>query len=215
MPRVTVARQRVIDYLLQNGPVEDRSGRATRILKEAIGYDSSDAAFGQLIGSMEKAGELTREIRGKRTYRISRADDASTRTEGQTGGSISEDIDYDELAFTLLARVAQILSTSQGSADPAAWAQRRIRNLEGRLDDLQQEVARAKAEAKANADERDELREQLDAASRNLDLLTDRLETPKRGRGPAAGRLGSAEQALLYDLRSSQRSSGSRSGRAG
>lgn len=215
MPRVTVARQRVIDYLLQNGPVEDRSGRATRILKEAIGYDSSDAAFGQLIGSMEKAGELTREIRGKRTYRISRADDASTRTEGQTGGSISEDIDYDELAFTLLTRVAQILSTSQGSADPAAWAQRRIRNLEGRLDDLQQEVARAKAEAKANADERDELREQLDAASRNLDLLTDRLETPKRGRGPAAGRLGSAEQALLYDLRSSQRSSGSRSGRAG
>lgn len=205
LSRVNETRQRIVDYLISEGPVEDQSGRATGVLKMAVGYTQGDAGFGQLISSMEKDGQLTREIRGRRTYRISAAlDTAIPSDQGD-----SENIDYDELAAALLARTAQVLAASHEPSESAGWARRRIEQLEGRTDELQRELARAKAEAKTNADERDELRGQLEAASHNLSLLTERGQPSQQGR--AAQRLGSDEQALLFELRGHRR----RSGRAG
>ncbi len=196
-------RQRIIEFLVANGPVVNDSGRATSILKEAVGYESGDAGFGALVSSMEKYGQITRDIRGKRTYRISAAATAATPP---VAPSTTEDVDYDELAAALLVRTAQVLVASQEPAESAGWARRRIEQLEGRIDELQKEVLRAKAEAKTNAEERDELRGQLEAASHNLSLLTERRQAPKQGR--AAERLGSDEQALLYELRGNRRRSG-------
>ena len=214
MPRDTAARQRVTAYLLSNGPVHDSSGRATSILKEAVGYQGGDAGFSQLVMSMEKAGELRREIRGRRTYRISavaNAAGASQPSLGRSGGA--DDIDYDELAATLLGRVAQVLSSGQRTDEPATWARRRIEQLESRVDELQRDLARARAEAKTNADEREELRGRLEAASHNLSLLTERVDSERRPTGgKAAERLGRDEQALLYELRGR---SNNRPGRAG
>ena len=211
MPRDTAARQRVTAYLLGNGAVHDSSGRATSILKEAVGYQGGDAGFSQLIMSMEKAGELRREIRGRRTYRISAVASPNGREQTSSPTSDTGPIDYDELASALLARVAQTLSSAQRSDEPATWARRRIEQLEARVDELQRELARARAEAKTNADEREELRGRLEAASHNLSLLTERVDSERRP-GKAADRLGRDEQALLYELRGN---SGSRPGRTG
>ncbi|HXX90476.1 MAG TPA: hypothetical protein VEI83_09670 [Acidimicrobiales bacterium] len=200
MPRVNAVRQTIIDYLTTNGPVTDASGRATALLKEAVGYDRSDAGFSQLVSAMEKDGELMREIRGKKTFKIVAAGGATAAAAAQSDDAA---IDYDELAVALLARTAQVLASSQEPAEAVGWARRRIQQLEGRIDELERELARAKAEAKANADERDELRGQLEAASHNLSLLAERSQGQRPGR--AAQRLGSDEQALLYELQGYRR----------
>ena len=64
-------RNRIVGYLAEQGAVEDSSGKATSVLKKAIGYEGTDAGFTQVVAAMAKAGLLTRQIRGKRTYRIS------------------------------------------------------------------------------------------------------------------------------------------------
>jgi hypothetical protein len=207
---VSEYRQRIVDYLRTNGSVEDTSGRATSVLKNAVGYEAGDAGFSQLVSSMEKDGQLQREIRGKRTYRIWAAStDASGIVPPPSTPSDTERLDYDELAAALLARTAQVLAASHEPAESVGWARRRIEQLEGRIDELQKELLGAKAEARANAEERDELRGQLEAASHNLSLLAERGQAPQQGR--AAERLGSDEQALLYELRGQRR----RPGRAG
>ena len=197
VPRISEFRQVIIDYLTENGPIEDSSGRASAALKEAVGYGKGDAGFNLLISAMEKEGQITREIRGKRTFTITLASKA-TPTEPVPGEDSPEEIDYDELAAALLARTAQVLASAQEPAEAVGWARRRIQLLEGRVDELERELARTKAEAKATADERDELRGQLEAASHNLDLLAEQRH--QRGSGRAAQRLGSDEQALLYEL---------------
>jgi hypothetical protein len=204
LPRVSEFRQRIVDYLATNGPVVDASGRAASALRNAVGYESGEAGFSALISSMEKDGRLKREIRGKRTYRISATSEAAPVAVPTP--STSEEIDYDELAASLLARTAQVLSGAQEPPEAGAWARRRIQQLEGRIDELEKELLRARAEAKTNAEERDGLRGQLEAASHNLSLLTQRGPSPQQGR--AAQRLGSEEQALLYELRGHRRRSG-------
>ena len=202
MPRTSSYRQIIVDYLTTNGPVEDSSGRATAVLKEAVGYEKGDAGFGQLVSSMADEGQIVREIRGKRTFKISAASEAAPVIPIGLGGS--SDVDYDELAAALLARTAQVLSQSQQTTEPAGWARRRIEQLEARIDELGRELARARAEVKVATDEREELRSQLEAASHNLELLAEQQRSrPSR----ATQRLGSDEQALLYELRGHRRRS--------
>lgn len=71
MARDTGARHRILRYLRENGGIYDRSGRATHELKTAVGYEGSTVGFTQLLASMATAGLVLREVRGKRTYRIS------------------------------------------------------------------------------------------------------------------------------------------------
>jgi len=218
VPRDTTVRQRVVDYLIEHGPVEDSSGRATSRLKEAVGYVGGDAGFIRIVSLMADAGEVEREVRGKRTYRIavsaeaaaavrpspSRPAPVAARVPGAQGG----ELDYDELAAALLARVARTLVTAQaeeerGSVDQAAWARRRIDQLEGKVSALQRDVARARAEVQSVVEEREALRGQLDAATHNVDVLTERLGTRPQAPNRATERLDSDAQALLYQLQGS------------
>ena len=231
MPRDTTVRQRVIEYLANDGPIEDKGGRATSRLKEAVGYAGGDAGFIRIVSLMAESGEVLREVRGKRTYRIAVSDDvaataprrppstvaASTRREsdGGTATGAAGELDYDELAAALLVRVARTLANADSdekSGDQAAWARRRMDQLEAKVVTLQRDLARAKADVQAVSDERDALRGQLEAASHNIELLTERLGT--RAAPPkVAERLDSEAQALLYKLqRPSRAASPTRAG---
>jgi hypothetical protein len=212
-------RNRIIEYLTEHGSVADSSGKATSVLKQAISYEGTDAGFTQVVAAMAKAGLLDRDIRGKRTYRISHsagangahgvaangahgANGAAPRraaTDADTAESGS--MDYDELAAALLARVARVAASPTESADSTTWARRRLEQLEARNATLQREVARANAETATVEAERDSLRAQLEAAQHNLELLTDRIKEPPRHQGRAADRLGPDEQTLLHQLR--------------
>jgi hypothetical protein len=70
MSRDRTARTRIRQFLATSGAIVDPSGYATGVLKDAIGYSGSAVAFIQLIAAMDRDGEIEREIRGKRTYRI-------------------------------------------------------------------------------------------------------------------------------------------------
>ena len=221
MPRDTTVRQRVTDYLVGHGEVSDRSGRATSRLKEAVGYNGGDAGFIRIVSLMAEAGDIEREVRGKRTYRITLTDQGRataahhvTAATSLTPMARSEaathdgELDYDELAAALLSRAARALSaveTASSNGDQAAWARRRLDQLEAKVVALQRDLARARAEVQAVTDERDELRAQLEMSARNLDVLTERLGQRQPAVPRAAERLDSDEQALLRSLRHPQR----------
>jgi len=195
-------RNRVLAYLAEQGPIEDASGKATSALKQAIGYEGTDAGFTQVVAAMAKGGLLDREIKGKRTYRISRSGGGGAQAAVVSSVEVAEGaMDYDELAAALLARVARVAAAPAEGADSTSWARRRLEQLEARNAVLQRDVARANAETESVVAERDAFRDQLEAAQHNLELLTDRLKEPPRGQGRAAERLGPDEQTLLHQLR--------------
>src|SRR5579884_69081 len=207
MPRDTGARHRILQHLREHGAVQDRSGRATHELKDAVGYEGSTVGFTQLLASMAGAGLIDREVRGKRTYRISlpleaRLHDSARSTDGaETLGSLDDDgsgritsierltggadVDYDQLAARLLRQVARNLTDPSAAS---AGAQRRIRSLEARVTELERELARTRAERNQAAEERDEAQERLRAAESNLSTLTDRMSQRRGDPGRDAGR---------------------------
>jgi hypothetical protein len=199
VPRDQNVRNRIVEYLKSHGTVEDSSGKATSALKQAISYEGSDAAFTQVVAAMAKAGMLKRQIRGKRTYRISY--DANAVAAGPVESGSNEPLDYDELAAALLVQATRAASTPADTSESAAWARRRLEQLEARNTALLRDVARANAETESIAAERDALKAQLEAAQHNLTLLTERLQEPRRPQGRAAERLAPDDQALLHQLR--------------
>jgi len=207
VPRDQGVRNRIVNYLTQKGSVEDSGGKATAVLKQAIDYEGTDAGFTQVVAAMAKAGLIERQIKGKRTYRISLGSGATNGKHAADSGvgsvevTVDGSLDYDELAAVLLAKVARVAATPTDNGDPTAWARRRLEQLEARNTALQRDVARANAETEAVIAERDALRDQLEAAQHNLELLTDRLKEPARQHGRAAERLGPDEQTLLHQLR--------------
>lgn len=127
------ARSRIRDYLTHQGPIQDASGRATSVLKDAVKYNGSSVAFIQLVTAMDKANEIKREIRGKRTYKISaaavrraaapqpaRTDDPLLLDESSTDISA---IDYDKLAGALLRELARIIAATRLTTEPAEGAE--------------------------------------------------------------------------------------------
>lgn len=212
LPRSSNPRQSIIEYLSTNGPVRDRSGRATGVLKEAIGYKGSQAGFIQLVASMSKSGQLERDVRGKRTYEVrvplssqqqgfvAKILPSSAPAGNGRDSSVGHEIDYDELAFTLLARATRLITESESSSEPTARSRRRLEQLETQNAVLERELARARAEVNAGNAESDALKEQLEAAQHNLELLAERTEPRQAASKLAARHLGPDDRALLNQL---------------
>jgi len=119
--------------------IVDATGMASTRLAEAVGYPGSSVAFAQLLSGMERDGLITREVRGKRTYRIAlsapvpirqdsirsgpdaalgRAEQMETAPAGFPPGIEYTGIDYDELARRVLVQLVRRLS----ELDPAELA---------------------------------------------------------------------------------------------
>jgi hypothetical protein len=62
---------------------------ASTRLAEAVGYPGSSVAFAQLLSGMERDGLIVREIRGKRTYRITLPEDALAGADGAPGTGLA------------------------------------------------------------------------------------------------------------------------------
>jgi chromosome segregation ATPase len=213
-------RQQVCTYLTDHGALDDPQGRATAKLRQALGYQGSEAGFTQLIATMDRAGEIKRQIKGKRTYQIAAVAQSSdvrggTKKEdagrtATTGGSQQPadlaEIDYEQLAASLLLQVVQTMSKEESRReDVGAWARRRIEKLESRNDELGRDLSHVKAELKVTAGERDEIRQQFERSESNLALLTERLAGGKERKGQGQGQLSNLlqadDRALLERLR--------------
>ena len=103
--RAVGTRDRVIAHLALVAEIADRTGMASTRLAEAVGYPGSSVAFAQLLSGMERDGLISREVRGKRTYRIALSSPPATRISPSPVTEAAEVTvafpgvpDYDELA---------------------------------------------------------------------------------------------------------------------
>src|SRR4051794_12642390 len=67
--------QLILMTLATEGPVEDRFGLAGSELANRVGWEHGQGAFTAHVASMEQAGLIQREVRGRRTFRVSLAID--------------------------------------------------------------------------------------------------------------------------------------------
>jgi hypothetical protein len=119
--RAVGTRDRIIAHLALVAEVADGGGMASTRLAEAVGYPGSSVAFAQLLSGMERDGLINREVRGKRTYRITlsaqpavrrgaepvRADTAALPAVPVAFPAV---IDYDELADRVIRRLLRRLA---------------------------------------------------------------------------------------------------------
>ena len=131
--RAVGTRDRIVAHLALVAEITDAAGMASTRLAEAVGYPGSSVAFAQLLSGMERDGLISREVRGKRTYRITLSGpSAARRAAGLASAAptvpitaspaVAEEppvpavfpgaVDYDELAdrviLRLLRRVAEL-----------------------------------------------------------------------------------------------------------
>ncbi len=85
--RAVGTREHIVAYLAEVHELLDANGMASTQLAAAVGYPGSSVAFAQLLSSMERSGLIERDVRGKRTYRISLgpAERAATAGPAETG----------------------------------------------------------------------------------------------------------------------------------
>lgn len=213
--RAVGTRDRIVSHLTAVGDIADVSGMASTKLAEAVGYPGSSVAFAQLLSGMERDGLIVREVRGKRTYRITLPDTARGDLPPAPVEEASVGFDYDELARRLLVQVVRKLASgSVTDADldmvdaPSALAERasaRASASEGRggeavaaelqetVASLERELATAWTRHGTLTAENARLREELSQAQRDLALERTR-------RVPLSGEFNQAEVGVLEQL---------------
>jgi hypothetical protein len=218
--RAVGTRDRIINHLAAVAEIADTTGMASTRLAEAVAYPGSSVAFAQLLSGMERDGLISREVRGKRTYRITLAAKAAARlagagairgATGATAGVHSEAVtaaaiaattadaamtvtagglDYDELARRLLIQVIRRLAATPSE-------------LEQTVAGLERELATAWTKQGTLSAENVRLRDQLLKAQHDLDLARQRNR-----RMAIADELDSAEVVVLERLLTPQQENG-------
>ncbi len=210
--RAVGTREHIVAYLTEIHELFDANGMASTRLAAAVGYPGSSVAFAQLLSGMERSGLIERDVRGKRTYRISlgpaQAVSSAVAAERDAPAGVDEvkgveelavgagaaGFDYDELARRLLVQVVRRLAAAGPEASSA---------LQETVSGLEYELAAARIMHGKLAEENVRLREQLRAAQRSLALAAERVR-----RLPASTGLDSSEVVLLQRLLASGGSDG-------
>lgn len=119
--RAVGTRDRITGYLALIGEITDPAGMASARLATAVAYPGSSVAFAQLLSGMERDGLISREVRGKRTYRITLTTPVPVRTAREPASGtpappeappvpFPATIDYDALARRVLVHLVRCLS---------------------------------------------------------------------------------------------------------
>jgi len=216
--RAVGTRERITAYLAESGELFDANGMASTQLAAAVGYPGSSVAFAQLLSGMERSGLIERDVRGKRTYRISlgpaqggaarvvsgvtpRVSAGGAAGAAGAAGREMAGFDYDELARRLLVQVVRRLAATdaeastpdRSAADEPAPPDQLV--LQETVSGLKYELATAWTKHGKLAEENVRLREQLKAAQRSLALAAEQVR-----RLPAGTDLNSNEVMLLQRL---------------
>lgn len=188
--RAVGTRDRIVTHLGTVTEITDSTGMASTKLAEAVGYPGSSVAFAQLLSGMERDGLIEREVRGKRTYRITLPGDRAARAHAGTshGGAVASrgagpvdadlavidgqavasagssfELDYDELARRLLIQVVRRLAAAPS-------------DLEETVAGLERELVTARTRHGTLTAENVRLREQLEQTRRDLDQARQRSD---------------------------------------
>jgi hypothetical protein len=209
--RAVGTRKHIVAYLAEVHELFDAHGMASTQLATAVGYPGSSVAFAQLLSGMERSGLIQRDVRGKRTYRISLgtadlgdadlgdAENAETGSAGLAGNKVingAAGFDYDELARRLLVQLVRRLAVAEPDATTQPGASEpHLSVLRATVTGLEYELASAWAKQGELAEENVRLREELKTAQRSLALAAERL-----GKIPITTDLDSNEVVVLQRL---------------
>jgi hypothetical protein len=207
--RAVGTREHIVAYLAEVHELFDAHGMASTQLAAAVGYPGSSVAFAQLLSGMERSGLIRRDVRGKRTYRISLSDavlgdaDAENAATGTAGPGYDQatngaaGFDYDELARRLLVQLVRRLAAAEPDAttQPEACEPHPSVVLRATVTGLEYELASAWIKQGELAEENVRLRDELKAAQRSLALAAERL-----GKAPITTDLDSNEVVVLQRL---------------
>jgi hypothetical protein len=221
--RAVGTREHIVAYLTEVNELFDANGMASTQLAAAVGYPGSSVAFAQLLSGMERSGLIEREVRGKRTYRISLgsahviASGGAARASGVAGipgvamaaevngvggvgvggqaGSIGVGIGTAGFDYDELARrlLVQVVRRLAAAEPEASRPDRSA--LQETVSGLEHELATAWTKHGKLAEENVRLREQLRATQRSLALAAERVR-----RLPAGADLDRSEVVLLQRL---------------
>ncbi len=240
--RAVGTREHIVAYLAEARELFDANGMASTQLAAAVGYPGSSVAFAQLLSGMERSGLIEREVRGKRTYRISlgaaharggvEAEGAggaagiagafgaggagsggSAGLAGVRGANGSGTAVFD---YDELARRLLVQVVRRLAVTEAGAEQADPSVLQETVTELEYELASAWTKHGKLAEENVRLREQLKAAQQSLALARERVR-----KLPVTTDLDSSEVVLLQQLLSpggagdSARGSGGGSGGPG
>lgn len=205
------SRTEVVRYLAERGgEVADKTGLVVGTMMRDL---QRGRALSQLLADMEADGMLEREVRGRRTFRITLKDDwglvpkvvpapAPERDEGL----LPEGTDLDQLAEALLAIVVHRATKPVERPQPDKQLVNRLRAAEAALERAQEQLDVALAEKAETLGEADRLREQVDILTHNQEVLQRELTkrpTKKAGGVSIADRLSADEKAMLQSLMTS------------
>jgi hypothetical protein len=221
--RAVGTRKHIVAYLAEVHELFDAHGMASTQLATAVGYPGSSVAFAQLLSGMERSGLIQRDVRGKRTYRISlgaadlgaadpaaadlgaadlgaadlgAAENASAGTAGRGSTAGVAGFDYDELARRLLVQLVRRLAAAEPDATTQPEAcEPHLSVLRATVTGLEYELASAWTKQGELTEENVRLREELKAAQRSLALAAERL-----GKMPITTDLDSNEVVVLQRL---------------
>lgn len=221
--RAVGTRDRIINHLGAVAEIADTTGMASTRLAEAVAYPGSSVAFAQLLSGMERDGLISREVRGKRTYRITLAAKAAARLAGAqpirggAGTATSAAMHADAIAAATIAATsadAASMTATAGGLDYDELARRLLiqvirrlattpSELEQTVAGLERELATAWSRHGTLSAENVRLREQLLKTQRALDVAR------QRGRRAAiTDELDSAEVVVLERLLTPQQDEG-------
>jgi hypothetical protein len=192
---------------------------ASTRLAEAVGYPGSSVAFAQLLSGMERDGLIVREVRGKRTYRITLTDGAASARATRAartapavvpgaGGHVEVAGDGSRLAP---GDVEAAAGAAPGGFDYDELARRLLvqvvrrlaatpTDLEETVAGLERQLATAWTRHGTLTAENVRLREQLLQAQHDLDLARE-----VKGKAAVSDELSDAEVVLLEGLLTSER----------
>jgi hypothetical protein len=227
-------RDRIVNYLSSITDISDPGGMASTKLAEAVGYPGSSVAFAQLLSGMERDGLISREVRGKRTYRIILAPGVHPGEIATSRIPASSGADYPSATGSVggsaRGRAAHGGHAGYAAAAPGFDYDELARRLliqvirrvatppedhEEVVASLERELAAARTRASSLTAENRKLREQLslarfslDQARHGLDMSELELDQPALGHsGPVGQQLTDAEVVLLERLASPSRES--------
>jgi hypothetical protein len=211
-----------MSHLALAGEIRDEAGMASTVLATEVGYPGSSIAFAQLLSGMERSGLIEREVRGKRTYRITavarpaaqpgrampgrtarRATRSGQAARGAAAAVLAEPEGGRHLAaagpgdfdYDELARRLLVQVVRRLASAPGEERAAGDAALEQTVADLEQELASVRTLHGTLAAENAQLRGQLGAARRSLALAQDRTSSRQ-----VAEQLDAAEVGLLERL---------------
>jgi hypothetical protein len=171
------ASEDVLNFLeAVGGEISDHLGRVTPIIAQAMPYPGSQASLSSLLHNLEKRGLIVRDIRHRRTYNVKLAAThppatAARSDNGRSGGEVA---DAAAPALTRKAPVAAQSPTDAWAAERAIYSAA-IKRARERIDEFEDQLARALADTNEAVRRADDLQDQMAMAERTIGSMRTQL----------------------------------------